>query len=313
MTIDNEYFKLITEQKRQAVIIRSEIERFTNKFFFDKDFTFVEPPTLHDSIADKKVYEIYLPLYDGAYSLSSSNALFMGLYASEFNKVFTISKCFRDESDTKNHLVEFSVLEVEMLNCSLNEMIQLITDYIKFILDSLLTSHSLKRAPELLSRIKTLRDDFKPRIESYEDFVASLPQNAYDPLKNISSVDYFVSKYLKDIVFITDYPSRFASWTSKKKTEDTKYAINLLLPGTYGELCEGCERSINVDVLQEKIHLAKAERIQWYIDFQKNKKVNRAGFGLGVDRLIRWIIGADNIGDTKFFPRVKKVVEDQNV
>ena len=105
MNTDNAYYWTITDKKRQAVLVRSDVERFTNQFFFDRDFIFVDPPVLHEAIANKKS-EIYVPLYNGKYSLSSSNALFMGMYASEFNKVFTISRCFRDERDTLNHLVE---------------------------------------------------------------------------------------------------------------------------------------------------------------------------------------------------------------
>ena len=87
VNIDNAYYNKITDKKRQAVLVRSNIERLTSQFFFDKGFIFVEPPILHEAIANKK-YEIYLPMYNGMYSLSSSNALFMGMYASEFNKVF---------------------------------------------------------------------------------------------------------------------------------------------------------------------------------------------------------------------------------
>ena len=81
--------------------------------------------------------------------------------------------------------------------------------------------------------------------------------------------------------------------------------MNILLPETYGELCEGCERTNDVELLQNKIRLAKVEPIQWYVDSVKKIKTDRCGFGLGIDRLVRWIIGADQIRDTRFFPRVK--------
>ena len=60
MVTDNAYYWKITDKKRQAVIVRSEIERFTSQFFFDRDFVFVEPPVLHEAIANKKA-EIYFP------------------------------------------------------------------------------------------------------------------------------------------------------------------------------------------------------------------------------------------------------------
>lgn len=304
MITDNSYYGTITDKKRQAVIVRSEIERFTNQFFFDKDFIFVEPPVLHEAIANKKA-EIYVPLYNGKYSLSSSNALFMGMYASEFSRVFTMSKCFRDESDTLNHLVEFSILEVELLNCTLDDMLELIKSYLEFVLDRLLESNSIKVYSELLARIELLRDDFAPRVMTYDDFVSNLSEGDYDKCRDISDIDYLISKQLKEIVIIVDYPTKFATWTSKKKENGKSIAMNILLPESYGELCEGCERTNDVDLLQNKIRFAKADAIQWYADSVKKIKTDRCGFGLGIDRLVRWIIGADRIGDTRFFPRIK--------
>ena len=300
MNTDNAYYWSITETKRQAVLVRSEIERLTSKFFFDRDFIFVEPPVLHEAIANKKS-EIYIPLYNGKYSLSSSNALFMGMYASEFNKVFTISKCFRDECDTLNHLVEFDILEVEMLNCTMDDMIQLIQSYLEFVLDQLLESSSIKSLSELTARIMKLKDELTPHIMTYDDFVSNLSGDDYDERTDISDVDYLVSKQLKEIVIIVDYPTRFATWTSKNIGNGKSIAMNILLPETYGELCEGCERTNDVELLQNKIRLAKVEPIQWYVDSVKKIKTDRCGFGLGIDRLVRWIIGANQISDTRFF------------
>lgn len=304
MNTDNAYYWSITEKKRQAVLVRSEIERLTSKFFFDRNFIFVEPPVLHEAIANKKS-EVYVPLYNGKYSLSSSNALFMGMYASEFNKVFTISRCFRDECDTLNHLVEFDILEVEILHCTMDDMIQLIQSYLKFILCQLLKSSSIKASSELAERIMKLKDELAPHIMTYDDFVSNLSGDDYDTRMDISDIDYLVSKQLKEVVIIVDYPTRFATWTSKNKGNGKSIAMNILLPESYGELCEGCERTNDVELLQNKVRLAKVEPIQWYVDSVKKIKTDRCGFGLGIDRFVRWIIGADRISDTRFFPRVK--------
>ena len=304
MNTDNTYYWSITEIKRQAVLVRSEIERLTSKFFFDKNFIFVEPPILHEAIANKKS-EVYVPLYNGKYSLSSSNALFMGMYASEFNKVFTISRCFRDECDTLNHLVEFDILEAEILNCTMDDMIQLIQSYLEFILGQLSKSSPIKASSDLTTRITKLKDELAPHIMTYDDFVSNLSGDDYDTRIDISDIDYLVSKKLKEIIIIVDYPTRFATWTSKNKGNGKSIAMNILLPESYGELCEGCERTNDVELLQNKIRIAKVEPIQWYVDSVKKIKTDRCGFGLGIDRLVRWIIGANQISDTRFFPRVK--------
>ena len=305
MVTDNAYYRKITNKKRQAVVVRSEIERFTSQFFFERDFVFVEPPVLHEAIANKKA-EIYVPLYDGKYSLSSSNALYMGMYASEFGKVFTMSKCFRDEDDTSNHLIEFDILEVEMLNCTLDDMLEIIKTYLKYVLKQLKKSTLIKPYTELTKRVERLYHDFAPQIMTYDDFIGQL--SGVEHVKNIdiSDIDYLVTKQLKEVVIIVDYPTKFATWTSKKKENGKSIAMNILLPESYGELCEGCERTNDVDLLQNKLRFAKADAIQWYVDSVKKINDNRCGFGLGIDRLVRWIVGIDGISDTRFFPRIKK-------
>lgn len=304
MITDNVYYGQITDRKKLAVNVRSEVVRFTNQFFFDRGFVFVEPPVLHEAIENKKS-EIYIPLYNGRYSLSSSNALFMGMYSSEFSKVFTLSKCFRDESDSLNHLVEFDILEVEMLDCTLYEMLEVIKSYLKYILSQLLESNAIKGNYELVERIEKLRNDFAPQTITYDDFISKIPEECCDKNKDISDIDYLLSMQLKEMVIIVDYPTKFATWTAKEKANGKSLAMNILLPESYGELCEGCERTNDIDLLQNKLKIAKADSIQWYVDSVKKIKTDRCGFGLGIDRLVRWVVGADRISDIHFFPRTK--------
>lgn len=306
MSTDNVRYESVTDQQRQAVLVRSEIERLTHNFFFDQGFIYVEPPVLHEAIANKKS-DIYVSINNINYTLTSSNALFMGTYAGDFKKVFTISKCFRNEVDTKNHLIEFNILEAELLDCKLDEMIQLVLTYLKFILSKLLESSYIQDNEQLHNRIVSLQKYLEqPKIMTYDDFVSSLKGDVYNTVTDISDVDYLLSRQLKEVVIIVDYPTRFATWTAKFKGNGTSFAINMLLPGTYGELCEGCERTNDVKLLQHKILMAKAQPIQWYVESVKKIKADRSGFGIGIDRLVRWVIGADQISQTRYFPRVKR-------
>jgi asparaginyl-tRNA synthetase len=42
---------------------------------------------------------------------------------------------------------------------------------------------------------------------------------------------------------------------------------------------------------------------QWYLDLRRYGSVPHGGFGLGIERLIRWIIRIDDIKDAVLFPR----------
>jgi asparaginyl-tRNA synthetase len=45
--------------------------------------------------------------------------------------------------------------------------------------------------------------------------------------------------------------------------------------------------------------------IQWYLDLRKYGYHSSAGFGLGFERLIMYILDLENIRDTIPFPRVE--------
>ena len=112
----------------QYLIAKALIE---DKEFFLKIEKSVNPNVFTDTVL-QKIIKIYINRYRENGELLSYKALELLIKAtnpaqselSEFKKVFTISKCFRDEKDDFNHLVEFRILEVEMIDCSFNNMLE---------------------------------------------------------------------------------------------------------------------------------------------------------------------------------------------
>lgn len=304
---DNLCFKQITEERLLTQRIRGDVLLLIHHFFSSQGFILVDPPVLHEYIPQKR-HEIYLPFHSEKYSLNSSNALYMGAYAALFERVYAISPTFRDEQNSVNHLVEFRMLEVEALGLTFAELPALIERFIVFLLKELAASKNVQKNGALASRIDMLLERFHPQIERYDDFILKIRQRGGLELEagtDVSDVDYEVSKFLRTPVFITDYPRQLASWTAKPKNGDKALALNLLLPGSYGELCEGCERTNDVELLRYKMRCAGISCLQWYLDAIGRISAPRCGFGIGVDRLIRWIIGLPCVQDSLLFPRTK--------
>ena len=197
------------------------------------------------------------------------------------------------------------MLEAEVLGIDFNGLMDLVERYISFLLRKLLDYDFVQTEGVLETRICWLLENFHPERIPYSSFIENLKEASCERIpKNVdlSDVDCLVSKIISGPVFVTDYP--FGTWTALR-SEAGKYilAFNLILPDMYGELCEGCQRTNDGDYLLRKFNCARIDNHTWYANSAKSNNSARSGFGLGLDRLIRWIAGLEKIQDTTIFFR----------
>jgi asparaginyl-tRNA synthetase len=86
---------------------------------------------------------------------------------------------------------------------------------------------------------------------------------------------------------------------------DLVYNDDLIATEGGGELIGGSQREDNVELLRERI---KAEGLNeadydWYLDLRKYGSVPHSGFGIGLERAVRWICGVEHIRECIPFPR----------
>ena len=299
--MDNGSFARVNKKIVEIQFIRSEIYKNTIDYFLNKDFLLIDPPIVHEYIPNKKS-ELYFLINDNMYALNSSNALYLSAYATMFGRVFAISPTFRKENRSDNHLTEFRMLEIELLNCSFDKCLELLSDYIRSMLFSLYT---MPKKTTFYERFEKLYHNFHIDFKSYNDIIKQLKSAGY-PLEygtDLSDYDDKVSEFITNPTFVIDYPFPLASWTALPKDGKLAYAFNLILPNRYGELAEGCQRNNNHGGFAYKFEKAGIQSLDWYVQAIKGCNSNRSGFGLGFDRLIRWVVGSNNIEDTVLFPR----------
>ena len=110
---------------------------------------------------------------------------------------------------------------------------------------------------------------------------------------------------------VYNYPKEIKSFYMKQNEDGkTVKAVDVLVPGI-GELIGGSEREENYDRLLAAIKARNMDEsiYDWYLDLRKFGTVPHSGFGLGFERLIRYVTGMENIRDVIPYPRAPKLAD----
>jgi asparaginyl-tRNA synthetase len=112
-------------------------------------------------------------------------------------------------------------------------------------------------------------------------------------------------------VILTDYPATIKAFYMRLNDDGrTVAAMDVLVPGV-GEIIGGSQREERYDVLLDRMTAAglDPEHYWWYLDLRRFGTVPHAGFGLGLERVVHFITGMQNIRDVIPFPRAPRSVE----
>ena len=112
-------------------------------------------------------------------------------------------------------------------------------------------------------------------------------------------------------VFVLNYPQEIKAFYMKNNPDGKTVAgFDLLFP-EIGELIGGSMREDNYQILVEKAQKIGLgiNNLSWYLDLRKSGYAPSGGFGMGLERLVMWLSGSENIRDTIAFPRYPKHLE----
>jgi len=108
-------------------------------------------------------------------------------------------------------------------------------------------------------------------------------------------------------VFLYGFPLKLKGFYHMPDPNDPERALStdLLAPEGYGEIVGGGQRVHDAAMMLEQIERFghNVKDYEWYVDLRRYGTVPHAGFGLGVDRVITWMLGLEHIRDTIPFPR----------
>ena len=94
--------------------------------------------------------------------------------------------------------------------------------------------------------------------------------------------------------------------TGDPDDERISRSVDVLAPEGYGEIIGGGQREDDLAVLEAAIatHELPRAAFEWFLDLRRYGSVPHGGFGLGLERTLAWICGADHLRECIPFPRM---------
>ena len=306
--LDNRHLQIRTTKMRNALMIRMEVMRATEEWFIKNGFVRVEAPTFVGAAVEGGATLFEVPYFGKKAYLTQSSQFYLEAAIFSFENVYTIQPSFRAEkSRTRRHLTEFWHAEAEMAWADLNGMMDVVESLVKYIVEKVVERASDKL--EALGRkIEAIEGRF-PRITYDEALELAKRKGAEIEWGEDfgTEVERLISLEFDLPVFVTHYPKKAKAFYHKQdpKRPEVVLCADLLAPEGIGEIVGGGQRIESEDELISRIveEGLDPEDYKWYLDLRRYGSVPHSGFGLGIERTIRWIAGLPHIRDAIPFPR----------
>jgi asparaginyl-tRNA synthetase len=306
--LDNRHLHIRTTRMRNALMIRMEVMRATEEWFVKNGFVRVEAPTFVGAAVEGGATLFEVPYFGKKAYLTQSSQFYLEAAIFSFENVYTIQPSFRAEkSRTRRHLTEFWHAEAEMAWADLNGMMDVVESLVKYIVEKVVERASDK-LEALGRRMEAIEGRF-PRITYDEALELAKRKGAEIEWGEDfgTEVERLISLEFDLPVFVTHYPKKAKAFYHKQdpKRPEVVLCADLLAPEGIGEIVGGGQRIESENELISRIveEGLNPEDYKWYLDLRRYGSVPHSGFGLGIERTIRWIAGLPHIRDAIPFPR----------
>ncbi len=300
--------------RQQAVLrVRDEVCRACRDFFHDRGFVLIDTPILTPTACEGTTNLFETDYLDrGKAYLSQSGQLYLEAAAMALGKVYCFGPTFRAEkSKTRRHLTEFWMVEAEAAFYTLEDLLNLVEDFVRFIVARVLTNREQELAvlERDLAPLEAVAQPF-PRL-SYTDAVAKLREQGVamvwgDDLGG--DEETALSLMFLSPVMVHRYPRRAKAFYMEADPDnpDLALCVDMLAPEGYGEIIGGSQRVADLEVLLERLreHNLPQEPFEWYLDLRRYGSVPHSGFGLGIERTVAWLCGLKHVREAIPFPRL---------
>ncbi len=320
LLLDNRHLAIRSRKMVAMSKIRATVLQAARQWFIDNDWIEVNVPTVVKSAVEGGSTLFSLKYYDEVAYLSQSAQLYLEALVFSLGPVWTLAPSFRAEkSRTVRHLAEFLHLEAESPWIGMEDLLKYQEKLVCGIVQKIILERSedLKYLNVDLSAINRIHEPFdRLKYDKAIEILQSMdikvqegettrPVVWGDDL-NIDS-ERAITREKRSPIFIVGYPLQVKPFYVKEDPlhQGVALSTDLLLPDGFGEVSSGGIREDNIENIRTRLieQGLDLNSYSWYLDLRKYGSVPHGGFGIGIERLIRWIINSNDIKECVLFPR----------
>lgn len=312
--LDNRHLWLRTKTQWAVLRIRDTIETAIHDFLHQEAFVRTDSPIFTPNACEGTTTLFEVPYFDlGEAYLSQSGQLYLEAMIGSVGRCYDFGPVFRAEkSKTRRHLNEFWMMDAEAAFVEHDENLNIQESLVKFIVKRCLDRCQTEFA--LLERdvapLKAVVEQPFVRY-TYADAIKKLNELGSDIAygEDLGNDDEgLLTKDSPVPVFVEKWPKDIKPFYMKIDPEDERCVLNDDLIGIEGagEIIGGSQREDSYDILLERIReegLSEKE-YEWYTDLRKYGSVSHSGFGIGLERMVRWMSGVEHVRECIPFPRM---------
>src|SRR6476620_10429700 len=331
------YLDLLTNEHSRAVFQkRIAIVRETRRFLEQRGFVEVETPILQ-TIAGGAAAEPFIT-HHKALGLDLYLRIALELYLKRllvggFNKVFEISRNFRNEGISRKHNPEFTMLEAYWAYADWEKMANLVEELICYLAEKICGSLAIEHRDTDEKVVRTINLQRPWRRARYHDVVREVagkdwfelsPEQRREramnefKLENLPQLaDFEVTQHVfeklieektMNPLFVTHCPKELVP-LAKQNAEDSSLVDVFELVITGMAIAPGYSE-LNDPLVQRQRLLEQAGEEKQNIDEEFLLALEygmppAGGFGIGIDRLTMLLTGAESIRDVILFPLLR--------
>jgi len=297
--------------------IRSVLIQSSHHFLEDNNFLCVTTPRITGGLAEGPVATLKVDYFGQSASLTLASVLYHGLLISgDLDRVYEIGPLFNGENNkTSKSANEFTALEYAAAYFSRDDMMNFTQKYFVSMLD-MIESKCAHELELLKIDIKTIPKTFS--TITYAEALEFLNKNGFklEWAKNhelpSESIPVLCKKF-NGFFWLIDQPEQ-QKWFFVKSVNNNGIRICRdfqLWHSTQPRLAEGSERITDFKDAEEriKLHGLNINNFNYYLNALKHGIPPFSGMGLGIERILMFLLNISNIREIILFPRDPQTLE----